>query len=145
LSAGCTGRLRASRVIHDSGGGGSGRRWQPAARDGSGTTARSRGREKAEEKTEKRLVSNLTPLQSSCGGLRRGRSGGAAVRQAAEARQWRAAEELSALGFFGRKAAAAAWGESARTRGHLNRGGREPWRAGPRPARGGPHRNRVRV
>jgi hypothetical protein len=59
-------------------------------------------------KREKRLASILAPLRSSCGGLRRGKSGGAAARREAEARQWRAAEELGVLGFFGRKAAAAA-------------------------------------
>jgi hypothetical protein len=89
-------------------------------RGGSGTTTRSHGREKAEEKREKRLVSNLTPLRSSCGGLRRGRSGGATARRAAEARQWWAAEKIGALGLFGRDTAAAAWGKEL-GHGGLNR------------------------
>jgi hypothetical protein len=58
----------------------------------------------------KQLVSILTPLRCSYGDLRRGRSGGEAAQRAAEAWQWRAAAELGALGLFGRKAAAAAWG-----------------------------------
>jgi hypothetical protein len=62
-------------------------------------------------KEGKAVGSNLTPLRSSCGGLLRGRSGGPAARRAAEARQWQAAEELGVLGFLGRKAAAATWGE----------------------------------
>jgi hypothetical protein len=96
-----------------SGGGGSGRRQWPVVRGGSG---RRRGR----VSVRRQLASILTPLLSSCGGLRRGRSGGAAARWATEAQQWQAAEELGALGFFRQKPAAAAWGERARRRG-LNR------------------------
>jgi hypothetical protein len=84
-----------------SGGNRSGQRRRPAAKGCSGMTVRSREREKAEGKREKWLASILTPLRGSCDGLRRGRSGGAAVQRAAEARQWRAAEELGALGFSG--------------------------------------------
>jgi hypothetical protein len=52
-------------------GGGSGRRWRPAARSGSGSSARSREREKAEEKRENGSRASLPhggASAAACGG-----------------------------------------------------------------------------
>jgi hypothetical protein len=48
---------------------------------GTAVTVRSREREKAGGKREKRLARFLTPRRSFCSGLQRGRRGGAAARQ----------------------------------------------------------------
>jgi hypothetical protein len=73
---------------------------------------------------------------AACGGER---SSGAAARRVFEAWQWWAAEELGALGFLGRKAAAAAWGEKARA-WHLNRAVHGALACGPGAPRGAEQR-----
>jgi hypothetical protein len=127
--AGITGnRSRGSR------GGGNNRRRRPAARGGSGSTARLHGRRKAWKRGKERPARILTTTEAS-GPLARRR--GAAERWCGDCLKLGNGhgERAWVLGFLGRDAAAAAWGELGHRAG-LYRAVAGALTCGPRAPRG---------